>query len=216
VTRLIFVRHGESNAAVDRTIGGFRTCRGLSALGRAQVERLRERWIANPEFEATALIASNFLRAAETAEIVAPALGDLLIEVVDALGEHDPGEDCDGLSYDEFIERFGELDWELDPFQIGFPGGETLADFHHRVGHAVADLLRRFPEQTVVICSHGGVINAVLRQALRAPAVGAFEIATMNASITDLEWVRPGRWRLLRYNDHAHLAGLDMETPRHA
>ena len=33
-------------------------------------------------------------------------------------------------------------------------------------------------------------------------------------NLTDLELTRPGRWRLNRYNDHAHLAGLPPETPR--
>jgi 2,3-bisphosphoglycerate-dependent phosphoglycerate mutase len=214
VTRLIFVRHGESNTAVARVIGGYRTCNGLSALGRAQAERLRDRWTTTPEFTVAALIASNFRRAEETAEIIAPAFDNMPIEVIDAFGEHDPGEDCDGLPYDDFIERYGRLDWESDPFRIGFPGGETLAEFHLRVGHAISGLIRRFPDETVVICSHGGVIDAALRQALRAPPVGAFDISTVNTSITDLELAQPGRWRLQRYNDHAHLAGLEIETPR--
>ena len=60
----------------------------------------------------------------------------------------------------------------------------------------------------VVVCCHGGVVNAVLRMALRAPATGDFELFTTNASLTELLLVRPGRWRLVRYNDAAHLAGL--------
>jgi asparagine synthase (glutamine-hydrolysing) len=39
VTRFVLVRHGESNATVARTIGGYRTCRGLSPLGRKQALR---------------------------------------------------------------------------------------------------------------------------------------------------------------------------------
>ena len=66
---------------------------------------------------------------------------------------------------------------------------------------------------TVVVCCHGGVINAVLRLALKASAVGDFELFTTNASITELMLIRPGRWRLLRYNDAAHLAGLPRESP---
>jgi probable phosphoglycerate mutase len=43
---------------------------------------------------------------------------------------------------------------------------------------------------------------------LRSAPVGEFEVHTMNTSITELVHVRPGRWRVVRYNDAAHLAGL--------
>jgi probable phosphoglycerate mutase len=214
VTRLIFVRHGESNTTVARRIGGFRTCTGLSPLGRQQAERLRDRLAASAEITADVLISSQFDRAKETAEIVAPALGGLPIEIVEGFGEHDPGEECDGITFDDFVERYGQRDWESDPYSIGFPGGETLAKFHLRIGEAVADTVRRHTDKTVVIFCHGGVVDAALRQAMKAPAVGAFDIWTLNTSITELELVKPGRWRLLRYNDHAHLAGLEHETPK--
>jgi len=214
VTRLIFVRHGESNTTVARRIGGYRTCSGLSALGRQQSERLRDRWLANPEFDADVIIASQFPRAGETAAIVAPALGGLAVEIVESFGEHDPGEVCDGLSFADFVEKYGERDWEDDPYAIGFPGGETLAAFHHRIGQSISETVRRYEGKTIVVFSHGGVIDAALRQALKAPVNGAFDVWTLNTSITEMQLVRPGRWKLRRYNDHAHLAGLDRETPR--
>jgi probable phosphoglycerate mutase len=214
VTRLIFVRHGESNTTVARRIGGFRTCSGLSPLGQEQAAALRDRWAARPEFTADVLISSHFARAAETAEIIAPALGGLPVEQVPGFGEHDPGEECDGLSFEDFVAKYGDQDWEGDPYSIGFPGGETLAEFHLRVGATIADTVRRYEGKTVVVACHGGVVNAALRQTLQAPAVGAFDNWTLNTSITEIHHVRPGRWKLMRYNDAAHLVGLDRETPR--
>ena len=214
MTRLIFVRHGESNTTVSRRIGGFRTCTGLSPLGRMQAERLRQRWAKVPEFTADVLISSQFPRALETAEIISPALGDLAVEMVEGFGEHDPGEECDGITFDDFVSRYGERDWESDPFAVGFPGGETLAAFHLRIGEAISQTVQRHEGKNIVITCHGGVIDAALRQALRAPSIGSFDIWTLNTSITEFQLVRPGRWRLLRYNDHAHLAGLERETAR--
>ena len=46
MARLIFVRHGESRATIDRVIGGPRTCQGLTDLGRRQCEALARRWAA--------------------------------------------------------------------------------------------------------------------------------------------------------------------------
>jgi probable phosphoglycerate mutase len=213
-TRLVLVRHGESQTSVARSIGGPRTCSGLSDLGRRQCERLAVRLTETAELADVELYASHYPRAIETAELIAPALGGVRVHVEEGFGEHDPGPDIDGLTFEEFLARHGMPDWESDAHAVTFPGGETLAELHHRVGVAVHAVVARHPGRTIVVCCHGGVINAVLRIALRAPSTGGFELFTSNASLTELLLVRPGRWRLLRYNDAAHLAGLPTETSR--
>lgn len=206
--RLVLVRHGESNSSVSRSIGGPRTCSGLSPLGRQQCQRLADRVRATGELAGARLYASHYRRAIETAELLAPAIGDPPIVVDDAFGEHDPGPDCDGLTFETFLERHGMPDWESDPYAITFPGGETVAELHYRVGLAIHRLGTRHAGETAVVCCHGGVVNAAMRLALQAPMSGGFEMFTANASLTELSLVRHGRWRLLRYNDAAHLAGL--------
>ncbi len=195
-------------ASVNRSIGGPRTCAGLSDLGRRQCERLAARLAETGELTDVALYASGYPRAVETAQLIAPGLGVVDVTIDERWGEHDPGPDCDGLTFVDFIERHGMPDWEADPHAITFPGGETLAELHHRVGQAVRDAIADHIGGTVVVCCHGGVVNAVLRMALRTPPTGGFELFTANASLTELLLVRPGRWRLVRYNDAAHLAGL--------
>ncbi|MBK8332829.1 MAG: histidine phosphatase family protein [Acidimicrobiaceae bacterium] len=215
MTRLVLVRHGESIVTVNRVIGGPRTCSGLSPLGREQADRLRARWVANPEFEADVLLASQYPRAIETAEIVASSLGGLAVSIDDGFGEHDPGPECDGLTYKEYMERYdiGPEAWDSgDPFATTFPGGETVASFQFRVGSAVRRTLDHHAGKTVVVACHGGVVDAVLRLALRAPGMGSFQIHTLNTSITELQLVKPNVWRLNRYNDTAHLAGLPANT----
>jgi broad specificity phosphatase PhoE len=211
-TRLVLIRHGESQASVTRSIGGPRTCAGLSDLGREQCERLRRRMAETREFDDVVLYASQYPRAIETAELLAPAFGDVPVQVEPGFGEHDPGPDCDGLTFEEFVERHGMPDWESDPYAVTFPGGETVAQFHHRVGETVSTVLRQHPGGTIVVCCHGGVVNAVMRSALSTAITGIFELFTTNASVTELLVVRPGRWRLLRYNDAGHLAGLPAAT----
>lgn len=214
VTRLIYVRHGESNTTVARVIGGPRSCTGLSPLGVQQAERLRDRWKSAPEFVPDVIIASQFLRARQTAEIIAEAFGAPQVVVDDGFGEHDPGPECDGMTMDVFVDRYGTGAWEDDPFGVTFPGGETLAGFQYRIGAAVRRVIDERPGQTVVVVCHGGVIDAVLRQALRTSPVGVFTINTLNTSITELELQRPHRWSLRRYGDVAHLAGLPASTRR--
>jgi len=212
VTRIVYVRHGESNSTVARVIGGPRTCSGLSPLGVRQAERLRDRWAAAPEFEPDLIVASQFVRAQQTAEIVAAAFGSPDVVVDEGFGEHDPGPECDGMSMADFVERFGTQSWEDDPFGVTFPGGETLAQFQYRVGVAVRRLVDEHPGRTILVACHGGVVDSALRQALKSPPTGVFNITTLNTSITELELVQPNKWALRRYGDSAHLAGLPAST----
>lgn len=214
VTTLAFIRHGESNVTVNRVIGGFRSCNGLSDLGRRQAERLRDRLAATGELPADVLIASNFQRAIETAEAIAPALGHLEMVVDADFGEHDPGPEIDGMTFSTFVERFGSPDWAGDPHHDVFPGGETTAQFHLRVGAAISRTVRANAGRTVVVSCHGGVVDAAFRHLLRITATGGFELQTLNTSITEFREAPSGTWRLIRYNDAAHLEGLPSETPR--
>jgi probable phosphoglycerate mutase len=145
--------------------------------------------------------------------VLAPVLG-LDVAVDAGFGEHDPGPDCDGMSFVEFVDRYGMPDWEHEPHSETFPGGETVAEFHHRVGATLAGAVREHAGGTIVVACHGGVIDASFRYLLALPITGGFELHTVNASLTEFVQARPGRWRLTRYNDAAHLAGLPKETPR--
>jgi probable phosphoglycerate mutase len=214
MTRLVLVRHGESVATVERRIAGTRTCTGLSPLGRKQAEALASRLARTNEVMADVLVASTMRRASETAEILAPALGELPIVIDAGVAEHEPGPIADGLTFAEFVARHGEQNWSTgDPFLVGFPGGETFAEFKYRAATALHRLAQAYDGATVLIVCHGGVIDVAMRSFLSLPMFGAFELQTLNTSLTEL--VRSGsRWRLLRYNDTAHLEGLPPESPR--
>ena len=45
-TRVILIRHGESNVTVQRILGGEKSCTGLSELGQQQATALRDRLAA--------------------------------------------------------------------------------------------------------------------------------------------------------------------------
>lgn len=216
-TRLVLVRHGESQVTVDRVIGGHRSCRGLSALGRRQSLRLRDRLTETRELVGGVLISSNFARAIETADIFGSAVSTMPAEQISGFGEHDPGPDLDGITFDEYVERHGSPDWSCDPHHEVFPGGETIAAFHLRVGVALAQTLIEQRGELIVISCHGGVVDAIFRQLLRTAPTGLFDLWTTNASLTEFVLAAPteGRdpkWRLVRYNDVAHLAGLPLAT----
>ena len=214
-TRLLLVRHGESQAQVDRVVGGPVGCTGLSDLGRRQARALARRWQRHGP-AADRLLASTLPRAVETAEILSPALGELKVEQDGELCELEPGE-CDGLSWDDYQDRWG-IDMRADPYAPLSPGGESVADFLLRVGRALHRIAVDHAGSTVVVACHGGVVDGSLMCFLGLPLqrVADLELRATNAAVTEweveVEPARSPRWALRRYNDTAHLEDLDAPS----
>jgi probable phosphoglycerate mutase len=209
MTKLVLVRHGEAQSYVEGVIGGAKGCTGLSERGRRQAEALRDRLDRTDELSAaTAIYTSTLPRAIETAEILAEALGGLDVETDERVCELHPGE-ADNMRFDEYVASpwfaEGSGRWREDPSAPTAPGGESWTGFQDRVMAALVDLTDRHAGETIVVACHGGVVDTSMLRFLRmdtgyVPA----RFVTTNSSLT--EWSRRGdRWRLVRYNDAAHL-----------
>jgi probable phosphoglycerate mutase len=212
-TRLVLIRHGESRAAVDRVVGGHLGCRGLAELGVLQASALAARLSATGELgKVDALVASVLPRAVETARLIAPALGwpadDIRLDC--DFCELHPGE-CDGMRWEDFQAAYGNPDMGRNPYVPLSPRGESLAEFHLRAGRALTQLVDAHRGQTVVLACHGGVISASVVTFFGLPVVGRLvELSPINTSITEWSFPPAGRPELVRYNDAAHLAGMDF------
>lgn len=212
-TRLALIRHGEAEAAVRGIVGGQRGCTGLSERGRRQCEALRDRLVATGELRAEVFLTSVLPRAIETAEIIAPALGAGEAEQDCALCELHPGE-CDGMTWDEFDRRYRSGPPRWTSYEPLSPGGESWAEFHSRVAQALHRITVDHAGKSIVVACHGGVVTGSMIAFFGLPYLGAMvELPVENTSITEWELrpadqvpSRPPRWRLLRYNDSAHLA----------
>jgi probable phosphoglycerate mutase len=222
-TRIVMVRHGESLAQELRIVGGHNGCQGLSTRGRAQVVALRDRLASTGELgDDVVLYASVMERAVETACVLAPALGNPEISQDCDLCEHHPGEG-DGLPWDEFDRRYPHPAEGWAPDHRRAPGSETWNEMATRVAGGLDRLVDRHPGRTIVVACHGGVIVQAMIRWLAIDPASDDERAWFNpenASIT--EWRRgsnPYRrttldWELVRFNDHAHLAGVpSLQTP---
>jgi broad specificity phosphatase PhoE len=156
--RFIMVRHGESEGNRERRFT-ISSEVGLTELGRQQAYEVARR-IAQ-QFKPEVVVSSPFRRALQTSEIIAARL-NLPVEVVHDLHERDLG--ClKGHSYDDLRELVSK-DSAYDPAR-GWSwkpeGGESYEDVRERVVGAVNELLRRYPQNEVVIVSHGGVMLSV-------------------------------------------------------
>ena len=66
------------------------------------------------------------------------------------------------MTWAEFGERFGELDWDEDPDQVIAPGGESWTGFVNRAADMLMTVADRHPGELVVVACHAGVIEASL------------------------------------------------------
>ena len=199
-SRLILIRHGESTWNRERRIQG-QLDPPLSEEGLAQAQRVAQRLIGR-KFEA--LYTSDLLRASQTAEPVAKALGLEAIPVSE-LREIFLG-DWEGLRTDELASRFPEAwdAWSREPSWDLVPGGEGAVAFEARVESALDRLFERHPHGEAVVVTHGGVIQIALHHVVGRSSHGIFAFRISNASLSVVER-RDGRMVIARVNDTGHL-----------
>jgi len=203
LTSIYLIRHGDYDELVD---GKPVENPGLSAKGIRQVELLRDRLAGAGEIKADAIISSPARRASETAEILAPALG---VPVVLNADLEEWRCDRGALSPEEFTARWRQVSDAQRPFFQWVEGGESFLELTARVQLALNRIWQEHEGKTIVLVTHGGVIQASFAYFFNLSATTIPGISTENTAIT--QWTRPAeanRWTLQRHNDHAHLDAL--------
>jgi probable phosphoglycerate mutase len=199
-TRLVLVRHGEPTSAVAGIVGGPKGDTGLTERGRTQVATVAARLAASGELGVVdALYASSLPRAIETAELLAPALGDLAITVRHDLREHDPGS-FDAMTWAAAIAAHPVPDFDTEPDTPIAPGGESLRGFHLRARTALREVVALHHGATVVVACHGGIVAAAIAMSFGFEAHRRLLLPTRFASMTEFH-ATPERFALVRYND---------------
>ncbi len=213
MTHLYLIRHGDAKATSTNPLEDPR----LTALGVAQAERLRDRLADTGEIKANVLISSTMLRARQTAEIIAPALGLPVLYDDEVQEWRFPGDET--LNVDEYIEHFKTIPHDQKPFFQIISSAESWVQFMLRACTALNRLTWQHEGKTIVIICHGGVIDAAFHFFLRLSTLhlppSYFD--THNTSIT--HWYsapddgnRPSSWMLECYNDIMHLRDLHSPT----
>ena len=159
--RLIIVRHGESTANRDRLVLGRSLEVPLTELGRQQAGQAAER-LARMLTDQPALLSSDATRARQTAEVIGARLG-VPVQLTEQLREQHLG-DLEGRPVAEL--RPLPVPDGFHITEVGWGGGESIAEVHNRLRRFTAQLAARtdLPE-TVVLVSHGDalcVLQAVL------------------------------------------------------
>ena len=209
-TQLLLIRHGETAWNAEHRIQGQLDI-PLSPLGVLQSARLAE-CLANEPIDA--VYSSGQSRAWLTAAPLAARLG---LEVIaePRLRERSFGI-FEGLTLDEVAERYPPefKKWrERDPAWRP-EGGESGQQLIDRVLSAVSDIGIKHPRQTVVLVSHGGVLDVLYRAARLLEWHAPREHQMLNAAINRLTTsATPLQLSIERWGDVAHLQESRDELP---
>jgi probable phosphoglycerate mutase len=199
-TRICMVRHGETDWNAERRIQGHIDI-PLNPAGQAQAEATAG-GLAGQDFAAA--YSSDLRRAWETARIAAAPLG-LRVHAERGLRERHYG--ClQGLTAAELLDRHPDLHARYlarDP-DCAFDDGESLGAFAARVVATVEALAARHAGASLLLVSHGGVLDICHRRASGKALSATRDFAIPNAALNWFE-VADGGWRLLAWADRRHL-----------
>jgi probable phosphoglycerate mutase len=167
----------------------------------------------------SAIYASPLQRAAHTARILARPHGQE-VQIVPGLSSMDYGQWA-GLLHAEVARRWPDLYHRLheDPFDVRFPGGESLADLRERALAAVHDILARHAhaggDQNILLVSHQAVARTLVCSLAGLPNQGYWWIRQGLCNLTRFEHDPNGRRLTLSgLNDTYHLNPALPKTAR--
>ncbi|MBA3712670.1 MAG: histidine phosphatase family protein [Pyrinomonadaceae bacterium] len=208
-TRVLLVRHGQSQGNAEQRFGGHSST-PLSERGRQEAEATAR---ALQSESITAIYSSDLLRAVETATPLAEALGLEIIQT-SAFRERSVGH-MEGLTFEEAATQHPDEYAALlrRDFEHVLLGGESYRQLLDRGSQQLDRIIEEHRGATIVVFSHTGTICILalhLMGALDAPTLRPVWIASSNCGISRFNLHSDDFVRVLAINDTRHLAGLPV------
>jgi broad specificity phosphatase PhoE len=200
---LYLVRHGATDANLRRpyVLQGRGIDLSLNSTGQQQAERVAALLARQP---ISTVYASPMRRALETARaIVARCRAEVVVR--DELIECNVGR-WEGLSWDGIREQFPEdyENFQRDPSQFPYLGGETYADVARRAVPVLEQLLETNRGKQFVVVAHNIVNRVSVATFLGLPLTQAKDIQQANCGVNVIRREN-GRTHLVTLNSDFHL-----------
>lgn len=207
-SRLYLVRHGETKWNKETRFQG-QVDVPLSEKGIVQAEAVSRR-LEGQNF--AAFFSSGLSRARDTADIIAKP-HQKPVQVVPDLQEMDFGY-WEGLTVEEIRQKYNRESaaWWASPLENRVPGGEMLGELAERSVMAVKTIVQQYPEEQVLLVTHGGVIRCIVAAALGIDLNQYWRLRQDNAALSIIEFYKKDKAILMLYNDCSHL-GLGQVPP---
>jgi probable phosphoglycerate mutase len=201
-TRLCLVRHGETAWNAEHRVQGQLDV-PLNAIGLAQA-LAAAKVLGRERFDA--IYSSDLSRAKQTAQPTAKLLSLRILQEKD-LRERHYGI-FERLTYAEVKQRFPEdyARFHAREPDYDFRAGESLRDFSARSIAVLERIAAAHPGQTVLVFTHGGVLDELFRFVTGLPMSASRNFRIPNCGINRVE-AGAGGWRILSWAEEAHLEG---------
>ena len=192
--KIIFIRHGESEANVRQIISNTGYVHGLTEKGKTQADTIAKK-LKNKYSDSVKIISSPLKRANETANIISNhfntnySIDNRIVEFHTGILE--------GKSDIDSWNQLTDL-WKLwlsgEAHSVAIPEGECLDDVVIRVGDFLNSIIKEYGESDIILCiSHGGVLQTALPYVLKdnkAEELKSYYL--QNTDIVEIEYLNNG------------------------
>ncbi len=208
VTRICFVRHGETDWNVEKRIQGQMDI-PLNETGRAQALAMAFN-AAHVSFKA--IYSSDLARAMETATALAQR-EELEVKTLPQLRERHYGI-FQGITAAEGAERYPHAyrHYMARDADYNFETGESMNQHAARVAEAVEWMVRHHAGQTIAAVTHAGVLDILYRKTTGRPLHTPRDFVIPNCALNWFHFDGHG-WHLESWGDRHHLTRVLVESP---
>ncbi|OGM28450.1 hypothetical protein A2962_04820 [Candidatus Woesebacteria bacterium RIFCSPLOWO2_01_FULL_39_61] len=179
-TKLILVRHGETDINVGGKMHKVSDPERLNRNGREQITKAAKKL---KDIGIDCVYASSEKRANESAKIISK-ICKVSLQFVEGVEERNWGE-YSNTTWPELKVILDHLTYK-QRFAFKPPGGESLTEFEERLGKAIKTIINLNRGKKVALVSHGGAIRVMIGFLLNLPPKDRFKLEPPNASITIL------------------------------
>lgn len=203
-SKVTLIRHGETEWNRSGKQQGIKNS-NLTQTGIRQAEATADALGLFGPFEA--MYSSHLGRATHTAALIGAKIRISFLEK-DCLQERNLGI-LQGLTIEEFKRRYPAAHTGFasrDPDYI-IPEGESSRHRYDRGNSCIGELAARHPGQHILVITHGGIIDGVMRKIMGVPLEIPRMYSLFNCSINTIS-ISQDRWRLLSWGEIHHLKGI--------
>lgn len=208
VTRICFIRHGETDWNVEKRIQGH-TDIPLNETGRTQALVMAFK-AAHQHFHS--IYSSDLMRTMETVQALAQREGES-VKPLPLLRERHYGI-FQGITAQEGATRYpkAHAHYVARDLEYNFETGESLGQFAERASECVDWLVRHHSGQTIAVVSHSGVLDVIYRRATGRPLHTPRDFMIPNCALNWFHFDGQG-WHLESWVDRHFLHDILTESP---
>lgn len=200
--KLLLARHGQTDWNIAGRYQGQSDI-PLNQTGWSQAEGLAKRLSTE---KIHAIYSSDLSRAKDTAMKIKDKQEQAPLLHTDSRWRELSFGEWEGMNYKEMSAHSPDVfsKWMIDPQHTSTPNGETLYELSKRVTSAFDEIKNKHKDQTVLVVSHSGALQALLATLLGVDLNRYWQFKVSQASLSELN-VFPDSVTLNLLNDTNHL-----------